>query len=342
MSQNSTSSIRVVNVVSTALLIYRDNFNSYIAVAITATLWFLLPFLALIPTLLFFTYRQANISTSNWLLLILVWILLFIFCTSKSIVNSAIIGRLVFGLLTNKPETVSEARRSLAPKIWFFSKVFLLFLIIFGVWLSLFLWALIALGLYTSVFLIFHGQDQNFIIFIDLVIFVILLSFSIRLLSRFLIIYMPLSVESNMSATQSLGRSFKLTKKYLWHIFVLLLLAALVALPIAIMSYIISGIFCNILSIEAPFFSILIPTLPKMLLIVNLFILPFSMRIWLLLGVPVILVENGLTEPSYWLAYLIFYDIVFCLSSILLLPFWQSIKALIYYDLRNREAQGLQ
>ncbi|NES65460.1 MAG: hypothetical protein F6K24_09450, partial [Okeania sp. SIO2D1] len=92
------------NIVSASIRIYRDNFKSYFAIAIRATFWYLLPFLALIPVSLILTSGQANISNSIFFLLIPVWLLLFAFCTAKSIINSAIIARLVFGLLANQPE----------------------------------------------------------------------------------------------------------------------------------------------------------------------------------------------------------------------------------------------
>ncbi|NEP86182.1 MAG: hypothetical protein F6K18_04745 [Okeania sp. SIO2C2] len=131
MSQNLitvTKLLSVGNIVSASIRIYRDNFKSYCGVAIRATLWFLLPFLAIIPIPLILVDDRAN--NSSFLLLIPVWLLLFAFCTTKSIVNRAIIGKLVFGVLANKPETVRETRRTLAPKLWIFLWAFLgLFLI---------------------------------------------------------------------------------------------------------------------------------------------------------------------------------------------------------------------
>ncbi|WP_202218637.1 hypothetical protein [Okeania sp. KiyG1] len=135
MSQNLitvTKLLSVGNIVSASIRIYRDNFKSYCGVAIRATLWFLLPFLAIIPIPIILVDDRAN--NSSFLLLIPVWLLLFAFCTTKSIVNRAIIGKLVFGVLANKLETVRETRRTLAPKLWNFLLAFLgLFLIGIGV-----------------------------------------------------------------------------------------------------------------------------------------------------------------------------------------------------------------
>ena len=121
MSHNQIPSIEplnVGNVVTAALRIYRDYYKSYITLAISATLWCLLPFLVLSFIPLVSTYSQVSISSSNLVFLIPLWLLLFFYCSAKSIVNSAIIGRLVFGVLVNKPETVREVRRSLVSKVW--------------------------------------------------------------------------------------------------------------------------------------------------------------------------------------------------------------------------------
>ncbi|NES68218.1 MAG: hypothetical protein F6K24_24760, partial [Okeania sp. SIO2D1] len=139
MSENSTTPIELLtvgNIVSAGMRIYRDHFQPYFGVAIRATLWSFLPFFALIPIPLILIYSQAN--TSSFLLLIPVWLLLFIYCSAKSIVNNAIIARLVFGELANQPETVREASRILKPKMWtFFLAFFLLSLIGIGIWLIL-------------------------------------------------------------------------------------------------------------------------------------------------------------------------------------------------------------
>ncbi|NEP04181.1 MAG: hypothetical protein F6K25_02025 [Okeania sp. SIO2G4] len=61
MSQNPitlTKLLSVGNIVSASIRIYRDNFKSYFGIAIRATLWFLLPFLALIPVPLILAYAQ--------------------------------------------------------------------------------------------------------------------------------------------------------------------------------------------------------------------------------------------------------------------------------------------
>ncbi|MGB3514302.1 MAG: hypothetical protein WBA93_34845 [Microcoleaceae cyanobacterium] len=308
MSQNQTPTIEplsVGNVVSAGLRIYRDHFKSYFPVAIQATLWSFLPFLALIPVPLFFIYGQPE--NSAFLLLIPIWLLLVLYCSAKSIVNSAIIARLVFGELANQPETVREARRIIDPKMWrFLLAFFLLFLIGIGVWLGF----SVAIGIIFGIIgLVTNSFQQNFItnavmVLIGVVILGIFLSFIIQLFTRFLIIDMPLAVEDNVTATQTIGRSWELTKGYVGRIFLILMVGVLITIPIGIIVQIVAAVIQGIL---------------------------------------LTIVPTESTDPSFQiLSFLIGY-IIGLLGNLLLLPFWQAIKAVVYYDLRTRrEGMGLE
>ncbi|NER03070.1 MAG: hypothetical protein F6K17_10775, partial [Okeania sp. SIO3C4] len=308
MSQNPITLIKLLsvgNVVSASIRIYRDNFKSYLGVAIRSTLWFFLPFLALFPIPLILIYSQVN--TSSFLLLIPVWLLLFGYCSAKSVVNDAIIARLVFGELANQPETVLETRRILKPKMWtFFLAFFLLSLIGIGIWLIL----SIVIGILAGIFAeMTNASQQNMgtraiLVLIGIVIFIITLVFIVRLLTRFFIFDLPLAVEENITAAQTLGRSWELTKGYIGRIFVVSFIANLVTLPIVIIVQVIAGILENILKATIP----VNPTDPRFQLL--LFLMGYSIGL---------------------------------LSNVFLLPFWQAIKAVVYYDLRTRrEGMGLQ
>lgn len=307
MSQNLTpmEPLSVGNIVSAGLRIYRDHFKSYFGISIIASLWSFFPFLALIPIPLLFIYGQPEYPAV--LALIPLWLLLFLYCLGKSIVNGAIIARLVFGELTNQPEAVDDVRRILNPKIWsFLLAFFLLFLIAIGVLLGLFL----GMGIIYSMIINAIGIVwPNFVargisVLIGIGIFVIFFSINIRLLTRFFIIDMPLAVEENITATKTLGRSWKLTKGYVVRIFIILLVATLVSIPIGIIMQFIAG------------------------------------------TIQVIVFDNLPVETTYpsvaLLSFLMGYTIGI-LGNIFLLPFWQAIKAVIYYDLRTRrEGMGLE
>lgn len=307
MSQNLTpmEPLSVGNIVSAGLRIYRDHFKSYFGISIIASLWSFFPFLTLIPIPLLFIYDQPG--NPALLALIPLWLLLFLYCSGKSIVNGVIIARLVFGELTNQPEAVGDVRRILNPKIWsFLLAFFLLFLIAIGVWLGLFL----GIGIIAAIIgAIGSVVQQNFVaigigVLIGIGIFVISLSFIIRLLTRFFIIDMPLAVEENITATKTLGRSWKLTKGYVARIFIILFVATLVSIPIGVIMQFIAG------------------------------------------TIQVIVFENlpvETTDPSVQLLSILMGYTIGILGNIFLLPFWQAIKAVIYYDLRTRrEGMGLE
>ncbi|MEL7037227.1 MAG: hypothetical protein AAFO04_16615 [Cyanobacteria bacterium J06592_8] len=315
MSQNLTpmEPLSVGNVVTAALRIYRDHFKSYFGLAILASLWSSIPFLVIIPvTLLFILFVFLQSETPILFALIPLWLLLLLYCLGKSIVNGAIIARLVFGELTNQPETVKNARQIISRKIWsFLLAYFLLFLIVIGVLLGvslgvslglslaelIFGFVIIALGSAIKPNYLPIGIIGGIIILIRIVTFAVALRFFIRLLPRFFVFDMPLVIEENVSASQTIGRSWKLTKGYVGKIFAIWLVATLVSLPFLIIIQIIAGIIQAVLSANLP-------------------------------------VET--TDPNFeFLSFLIAYTLgIF--SNILLLPFWQAIKAVIYYDLRTR------
>ena len=124
-----------------------------------------------------------------------------------------------------------------------------------------------------------------------------------RIISRLLIVELPLAMENDVSSSSAIGRSWELTKGSVGRIQWIVFVGILVSLPITIF---VPGIFGAIVgSILTAFLD---PTSGIFLIVSNLLTLPVSFG-----------------------------------SSALLLPFWQAIKAVVYYDLRSRkEGLGLQ
>ena len=85
-SSGQTGPLSVGNVVSASLRIYRDHFKSYFGLALVTYLWLLIPI-----------YGWAKYSAI-----------------------SALISRLAFGEVSEKPETVSDAYREVNPGMWSF------------------------------------------------------------------------------------------------------------------------------------------------------------------------------------------------------------------------------
>ncbi|MBC6417726.1 MAG: hypothetical protein GDA44_02505 [Prochloron sp. SP5CPC1] len=175
MAQTPLQPLSVGNVVRAAFLLYRDpagtpdlryraaRLSTYLGIAVRASLWALLPLLVILPIPFLFLFDTVGLS--------ILWIgipvgsILLIFGSAKYITNLALISRLAFGFLANKPETVQEASFHVIPKMWrFLQASFLTFLIIFGVYIGLCLAILICVLVGSLIFSI----SQNNVLVLSL------------------------------------------------------------------------------------------------------------------------------------------------------------------------------
>jgi Membrane domain of glycerophosphoryl diester phosphodiesterase len=260
-----TGPLSVGNVVSASLRIYRDHFKLYFALAFTAYLWLLVPI-----------YGWAKYSAI-----------------------SALISRLAFGEVRENPETINDANREVNPRMWSFLWAGILAsLILGGVYLGGVI-AMIILGVAAGAI---FGQNTTIIVGLGVVVVIAFLILYIRILSRLLIVELPLAIESDLDASSAIGRSWELTKGSVGRIQWIVFVAFLISLPLYIVS--------NVLTAMLPV--VLTPLL-------------------------------GEGSTLYSLVYAI---LVIALSfgfGAILAPFWQVIKAIIYYDLRSRkEGLGLE
>jgi membrane-anchored glycerophosphoryl diester phosphodiesterase (GDPDase) len=282
-SSGQTGPLSVGNVVSASLRIYRDHFKSYFGLALVATLWSLVPI-----------YGWAKYSAIL-----------------------ALISRLAFGEVREKPETVSEARREVNPRMWHFLWAGILtFLIYIGVYVAgtiamligVIVAAIIAFVAVMIATAILGGAAtavwQNYVIaalmavtvISFLIIFIII---CIRIISRLLIVELPLAMENNIGARSAIGRSWELTKGSVGRIQWIVFVGILVSLPITIVVQILSSIIESVLK-------------------------------------AVLGAESGIFLLVYFLLILL----LSFASGALVTPFWQAMKAIIYYDLRSRK-EGL-
>jgi hypothetical protein len=210
-SSGQTGPLSVGNVVSASLRIYRDHFKSYFGLAFVANLWLLVPI-----------YGWAKYSAIL-----------------------ALISRLAFGEVREKPETVSDARREVNPRMWrFLWAGILTFLIFFGVSLV----GGIAMGILAAVAGAILGQNYVIIGSLVVVAFIAFLIIFIRLISRLLIVELPLAIENNIGASSAIGRSRELTKGSVGRIQWIVFVAILVSLPITIVVQILATIIQVFLS----------------------------------------------------------------------------------------------
>ena len=264
-SSGQTGPLSVGNVVNASLRIYRDHFKSYFGLAFVGSLWLLVPI-----------YGWAKYSAI-----------------------SALISRLAFGEVREKPETVSDVRREVNPRMWSFLWAGILtFLIYIGV------------SFVGGIAMFFVGRGagalfgQNFTLVAAFVVVAVIAFFIIyiRIISRLLIVELPLAIENNIGATSAIGRSWELTKGSVGRIQWIVFVGILVSLPITFVGQILSGIVQTVLT-------------------------------------AVLGAESGI----FFLVYSLLIVLLSFASGALVTPFWQAMKAIIYYDLRSRkEGLGLQ
>lgn len=300
--------LSVGNVVSAGFRLYGSHLKLYLGIAVRATLWPLLPFLALIPLLLLIINSERQLS-ALWLI-IPIWLTLFLYCFAKYLTNSALISRLAFGELVSQPESVNDAYSHIIPRMGhFLLTVVLLFMITFAIYIVLFLVFFIlsiisgvALGLALGV----PGQGN---IVASIIIGLLYIVFGILVLCAFLwffarifIAEVPLAIENNIGALTTINRSWNLSQGNVMRIILIVIVAFFISLPIYITVQLVAGliqpIIVNLVSPRNPYF----------------FIVSYIAR-----------------------------SIVGLLGGIFILPLWQAIKAVVYYDLRSRrEGLGLQ
>jgi len=259
-------SISVGNVVSAAVRIYRDHFKLYFGLAFSAYAWVLVP-----------VYGWAKFSAI-----------------------SALISRLAYSEVIERPETVNEARRHVMPRMWsFLGAGLLVALIASGVLVG----AIFVFGILAGILGTILGQNATAIvifILLGIIVFIALIIGYIRLVFRLFIIEMPLAIETNVTATSTISRSLELTKGFASRLQGIVVVAFLVTIPASIVVQIVITILQTVLT--------------------ALF---------------------STDSPIFWLLFYFFITLPLSFASgALLIPFWQAIKAVIYYDLRSRK-EGL-
>lgn len=308
-----TQPLSVGNVVNGGFRLYRSNLKPYLKVSAVSTLWALIPFLAIVPIVLFYVTTQRYYNLLG--LIVPAWLLLVTYCSAQYMANAAAIARLAFGELINQPETAKTAYRYTNARKWrFLGMGALLALLYFGVALAMYLIAgILIVILFASIggaeFLRSPASaaviNPGLAILAGLVVLAIILIFILVFIwfsVRFSVAELPLAVEPDVTATKTIGRSWELTQKGVWRIFIILLVTFLVTLPIQLLVQVFATIAQGAIAAFYP------------------------------------------QESSIFLALTYAFTYLLGLATgIVIMPLWQTIKAVIYYDLRSRrEGLGLQ
>ncbi|MDJ0532600.1 MAG: DUF975 domain-containing protein [Xenococcaceae cyanobacterium MO_207.B15] len=307
-------SLTVGNVVSAGLRIYRDRFLEYFRIAFIGYLWVLSSFL--ITSLCFVPIFYRNIFPGVISIIIgLLGIFILIYGLAKFAAMNGLIARMAFGEVTEKPETEKEARRHIKPRMWQFllASILVTLIVFFGFIVFYLILTIVSviIGAIISSIISLGGDNFNAFGFVLLVLFGIFgflfLLFALTwLISRYFIIELPLAVEDGITAGAALGRSWDLTKGSVIRLQIIVFVAFLISLPIIIVIQVVSTILQIVVGSLAASDNYLIYSLFSPLFSILILAISFA-------------------------------------GGALLIPFWQAIKALIYYDLRvRREGLGME
>lgn len=299
MSMNPSSRqpiqpLSVGNAVSTGLRLYRSHLKPYFSVAVFATLWIVLPLLLVIPLVFLLVTKILDLS-ALWLIIPL-WLVIFLYCLSQYLTNSALISRLGFGELIDKPESVNTGRGQLNRRNWsFLFQGIVVVILLFAFYIICGIISVIVAGI-LGVVLGLINPLLGTIVSIAITIFIILLGMS-WFYSRLWLAEVILAVEEGSQVIPSIGRSWELTQTSAFRIQGVFLVTFLVTLPMVL----ITGY------------------LPQ---------------------IPLFYMEQG--SATYRTLYIISLVLSFAGGAVTM-PFWQAIKAVVYYDVRSRrEGLGLQ
>lgn len=260
---NPIQPLSVGDVVNAGVRIYRSHLKQYLTLSLIAFLWILVPI-----------YGWAKYSEIL-----------------------ARISRLAFQELVNQPESNLEAQQQTRPRMWsFFFAGLLVGLIFFGVYIAF----AIVFGIVAVItgFLFTSSPVLGILGALILIAgFFVALFGLIRLVSRLLIVEVPLAIEENNDATIAISRSWNLTKGSVGRIQWIVVVAFLITM---------------LFNVPAQIVASALPTGPDV-------------------------------DPNVVAVSSVIVLIVSLISSALITPFWQVIKAVIYYDLRaRREGFGLE
>jgi MFS family permease len=299
--------LSIGNVITTSTILYKSNFKRYFQVSLRATGWLLVILLSMVVAGIVGGFLYF--STQSWLITMAVglgWIGVFLYLAAKYATDRAVICRLAYQELIEVPETVAVATQQLVPRTWSFLRLswlvsFYMFIIAAIGYLSLAL-LVIAITAISIYGLKLPAENPLLIISVALLVIGAFLLWLV-ILFRFYAYWLVAELPLAVEQTKSARSSIKRSQQ-------------------------------------------LVKTSTQRVLLI--------ITIAFLLTIPINTIGNGpsfigqimssvSTDAStqamgYLLTFVGF--LINLVSELFLMPFWQVIKAIIYYDLRNRREGG--
>ena len=292
MTNNSIAPLTIGNTINTAFRLYRDRFPTYVFFAVRACLWSLFP-LVLQLILSQLLYQTITPEQGSDIGLRLFLFPIQIFSAAKSLFNNAVISRLAFQDIIYQPETAGQAEKKVKPKMWRLWRM----QVLIGL-----LGAAIILAITLSLVLVSFIPILG--VLLILLAFFCLPFFFLWLSARIYIAELPLVIEDNLGSWQAIKRGWHLTKNSAWRIVGVIFIASLLIIPV----YLLSGALASI---------------PLWFNFSSFYSSLESVEDW----------ETLTENPLFFRQMAMFsYGLttIFLLLNILLVPFWQSLKSVIY------------
>lgn len=235
------------------------------------------------------------------------WVLVPVYGWAKCYALIALISRLAFGDLVEQPESISSGERFVNSRLWqFLLAIILLLLISMGIGLGFVIFFML-LGFMSAAFVGGIGQQANPATYVLLILASVVLGIVI-LIATFWLMTRFYLVDMPLAVEEGVDASSAISRS--WELT--------------------QGNVWRILLIGFVGFLI---TLPIQIVV--------QILISVIQAVFLPLISEG--NAVYALLYFVIVLALSFSSSALLIPFWQSIKAVIYYDLRSRrEGLGLK
>jgi hypothetical protein len=237
------------------------------------------------------------------------WLLVPIYGWAKFYATSALLSRLAFCEIIGQKETQKEAKIKIYPTMWNFLIAGILVFIIPVIWMLIFLilvsiiWGILYALLITvfgfpKVLNTANPFDGSLYTIILIPIVISVYLSPLWFYSRLFIAELPLAIENKSNAFKTLQQNWKLSKGFRFHLLKVISLAYSITLPIQI----------SVGQSVGRILGLIIRRIPVLYSLSSSVLMSFGVLI--ILGV---------------------------FSGIITMPFWQALKAIVYYDLRCRQ-----
>lgn len=295
--------LTVGNVISASVTLYKSNFKRYFQVSLRATAWAVAMVLAVF--VLTFIGGILYGVTNSVLVAVplgLIGIGVALYCLARYATDRAVIARLAYQELIDRPETISTATQALIPRSWGFLRLawllgLYIFLVAFIGYILLAIGIGACIGIIGALKLTSNPVAVGLGVIVSIGLFFLFIFTIVRYYSYWFIAELPLAIEASNSASFSMRRSKELSRNMVRRLQAIIAIALLITLPISAIG--------NAPSLIGQFMAT--PTLSPDTATQSM--------------------GNMLMVGGFFVG---------VASELIVVPFWQAIKAVIYYDLRNR------